>query len=351
LNNTGMSNLDSLPDVGIVIPLYNEEAAFDALRNRLQVVMDRMAPLKIEVVLVDDGSQDTTRLLLTQVCEVDARFRGVLLSRNFGHQVAISAGLQHVRGRYVAILDGDLQDPPEILPEFLEKLQSGYDIVYGVRRQRKEPAWKRAGYWLFYRLTHSLATVHVPLDAGDFCMMSDKVVRVINTMPERCRFLRGMRAWAGFRQTALPYERHARSAGNPKYTPGRLMRLALEGIFTTTEVPLRLATYLGIAVAGASFIWAAVIIFWRLFLDDSLPGYASLATGIFFLGGVQLICLGILGEYIARIHSEVKGRPLFVIDRLIGFGDSNKHDATVVGYAEPDLSESTIADDGFKKVE
>ena len=311
---------EPLPDLGIVVPLYNEEEVFDELRTRLQLLLGRMAMLRVEVVLVDDGSRDRTPALIAELCRADARFRGILLSRNFGHQVAVSAGLQHVRGQYVAIIAGDLQDPPEILPDMLEKWREGYDVVYGVRRQRKESAIKRGCYWLFYRLMRKLSPQEIPLDAGDFCMMNARVVRLINDMPERHRFLRGMRAWTGFRQVGFPYERQPRAAGSPKYTFAKLVRLALEGIFTFSEVPLRLATYLGLLVAGASLLWAAVIIFWRLFLDDSLPGYASIATGVFFLGGVQLLCLGILGEYIGRIHSEVKGRPLFVVDRLLGFG-------------------------------
>jgi len=311
---------EPLPDLGIVVPLYNEEEVFDELRTRLQLLMARLATLKVEIVLVDDGSRDSTPALIAELCHADPRFRGVLLSRNFGHQLAVSAGLQHVRGKYVAILDGDLQDPPEILPDFLEKLQEGYDVVYGVRRQRKESVFKRGCYWLFYRLMRQLAPHEIPLDAGDFCMMDARVVRLINDMPERHRFLRGMRAWAGFRQVGFPYERQPRAAGSPKYTLAKLVRLALEGVFTFSEVPLRLATYLGLAVAGVSLIWALVIVCWRLFSENALPGYASLAAGIFFLGGVQLLCLGILGEYIGRIHNEVKGRPLFVVDRRCGFG-------------------------------
>jgi dolichol-phosphate mannosyltransferase len=309
------------PDLSIVVPLYNEEEVFDELSTRLQLVMARLATLRVEVILVDDGSLDRTPARIAELCHADARFRGVLLSRNFGHQLAVSAGLQEARGKRVAILDGDLQDPPELLPDFLDKLREGHDVVYGVRRQRKEPFYKRGCYWLFYRLMRRLAPIDIPLDAGDFCMMDERVVRLINAMPERHRFLRGMRAWAGFRQVAFPYERQPRAAGSPKYTLSKLVRLALEGIFTFSEVPLRLATYLGLLVASASLIWALVIVCWRLFLDDSLPGYASITTGVFFLGGVQLICMGILGEYIGRIHSEVKGRPLFVIERRIGFDD------------------------------
>jgi dolichol-phosphate mannosyltransferase len=311
---------DPLPDLGIVVPLYNEEEVFYELRTRLQFLLARMATLKVEVVLVDDGSRDGTPALIAELCQADPRFRGVLLSRNFGHQLAVSAGLQHVRGKYVAILDGDLQDPPEILPDFLDKAREGYDIVYGVRRQRKESALKRSCYWLFYRLMRKLAPHEIPLDAGDFCIMSARVVSLINAMPERHRFLRGMRAWTGFRQVGFPYERQPRAAGSPKYTLSKLLGLALEGIFTFSEVPLRLATYLGLAVAGAALIWALVIVCWRLFSDNSLPGYASITAGIFFLGGVQLLCLGILGEYIGRIHNEVKGRPWFVVDRRFGFG-------------------------------
>jgi glycosyltransferase involved in cell wall biosynthesis len=325
---------EPLPDLSIVVPLYNEEEVFDELSTRLQLVMARMATLRVEVVLVDDGSRDSTRARIAELCHADPRFRGVLLSRNFGHQLAVSAGLQQARGKYVAILDGDLQDPPEILPDFLDKLREGYDVVYGVRRQRKEPFYKRGCYWLFYRLMRKLAPIDIPLDAGDFCMMDARVVRLINLMPERHRFLRGMRAWAGFRQAAFPYERQPRAAGSPKYTLSKLVRLALEGVFTFSEVPLRLASYLGLLVASASLIWALVIICWRLFLDDSLPGYASITTGVFFLGGVQLICMGILGEYIGRIHSEVKGRPLFVVDRRIGFGDGAEP-ACTPGRAKP----------------
>lgn len=314
---------DPLPDLGIVVPLYNEEEVFYELRTRLQLLLARMATLKVEVVLVDDGSRDSTPALIAELCQADSRFRGVLLSRNFGHQLAVSAGLQHVRGKHVAILDGDLQDPPEILPDFLDKAREGYDVVYGVRQQRKESVVKRSSYWLFYRLMRKLAPQEIPLDAGDFCVMSARVVNLINSMPERHRFLRGMRAWAGFTQVGFPYERQPRAAGTPKYTLSKLLGLALDGIFTFSEVPLRLATYLGLAVAGASVIWALVIVCWRIFFDNSLPGYASITAGVFFLGGVQLLCLGILGEYIGRIHNEVKGRPLFVVDRLFGFGAEN----------------------------
>jgi len=298
-------------DLSIVVPLYNEEAVFVELWLRLAKVMDAM-PLLAEVVLVDDGSTDGTRELATMACREDARFGLVVLSRNFGHQLAVSAGLRHASGRAVAVLDGDLQDPPEALPAFHRKLKEGFDVVYAVRRRRKEAWPKRFAYWAFYRLLRALSSVDIPLDSGDFCMMSRRAVQRINQMPERHRFVRGLRSWVGYRQTGLEYERAARGAGESKYTFRKLLRLACDGVFTFSDAPLRLATWLGLCAVIVSLGTGA----WALWAWSVVP---AIAAAVFFLGGVQLVCLGILGEYVGRIHAEVKGRPAFVVEELVGF--------------------------------
>ncbi len=269
-------------------------------------------------MLIDDGSSDETAELIRQACLADSRFRGVLLSRNFGHQRAVSAGLDHARGQAIGVLDGDLQDPPELLLDFHRKLSEGYDVVYAVRKNRKEGPVKRLCYWAFYRLLRSLATIEIPLDSGDFCLMSRRVVDRIRALPERHRFVRGLRSWVGFKQVAMEYDRCERQAGESKYTFSKLLLLALDGLFTFSEVPLRLATISGSLIAGVSFLYGAYVIGWRL-LDASfaLPGFATISCGMFFLGGIQLLCLGILGEYVARVHNEVKARPIYIVDQVI----------------------------------
>ncbi len=311
-------------ELTFVIPLYNEEEVFDVLIQRMRSTMET-AIFPCEVILVDDGSSDGTREKIESLCSVDHRFRALLLSRNFGHQRAVSAGLDHVRGRYVGILDGDLQDPPEILLEFHRKIQQGYDLVYAVRKRRKENLLKRGCYWTFYRLLRCIANIDIPLDSGDFCLLSERVVREIQAMPEHHRFLRGMRSWVGFRQIGVPYNREHRAAGKSKYSISKLFLLALDGLLTFSEAPLRLATLTGLIVATLSFLWALYVLVWRLFNDNSeLQGFATIACGMFFLGGIQLICMGILGEYIARIHNEVKRRPVYIVDRCIGFENEPK---------------------------
>ncbi len=306
-------------ELSFVVPLYNEQEVIDELISRLQQTMDT-AGFACEVILVDDGSRDDTGTRIETICQSDQRFRAVIFSRNFGHQAAVSAGLQHARGHSVGILDGDLQDPPESLLDFHKKLSEGYDVVFAVRKTRKENVLKRFCYWFFYRTLRRLASIDIPLDSGDFCVMNQKVVRHINAMPERHRFIRGMRSWVGFRQTGVSYDRQPRVKGRSKYTLPKLMLLATDGLLTFSEAPLRIATAAGSLVAVASFIWAIYILIWRLTGDTSeLAGFATIACGMFFLGGIQLLCLGILGEYVARIHNEVKGRPVYVVDRKIGF--------------------------------
>lgn len=315
------------PQLSLVIPFFNEREVFPELMLRLEATVVRLG-LTAEVVLIDDGSLDGTAELIEQACRAHAWCRGVLLSRNFGHQIAVTAGMRHARGETVAIMDGDLQDPPEIIAAFHAKLKEGYDVVYAVRRERKENLLKRAAYAAFYRLLHRLATVPIPLDSGDFCLISGRVARLMNRMPERHRFIRGLRSWSGFRQIGYEYQRAAREKGRSKYTLSKLLTLALDGIFTFSEEPLRWSMRAGAAIALGSFVWGSYIVYWRLFsgAGAAIPGWATLTAGMFFLGGVQLISIGIVGEYIGRIHNEVKGRPLYVVDRLFGFDDDSFED-------------------------
>ena len=284
--------------------------------------------LRAEVLLIDDGSSDATPSLIQHVCQnppPGAQYRGIILSRNFGHQLAITAGMMHAKGNAVAILDGDLQDPPEVIAEFYAKLKEGFDVVYAVRQDRKENIFKRMAYAAFYRLMRSLATIPIPLDSGDFCIMSRRVVREINGMRERHRFVRGLRSWVGFRQVAHPYPRAARQAGESKFTlSASSWGCAFDGIFTISERPLQWSAQFGLLIAVCSVLYAAFIFLWRIFAHDAaaVSGFATLAVGLFFLGGVQLISIGILGEYIGRIHNEVKNRPLFIIESKHGLGDA-----------------------------
>ena len=302
-------------ELSLIVPLFNEAEVFDQLAGRLNGALSLLPPTT-EVLLINDGSTDATATLISRLCEENPRFVGVHLSRNFGHQMAVCAGLELACGNAVAVLDGDLQDPPEILPQFYAKLREGYDVVYAVRRTRKENPALRFLYWIFYRVMAALTPVPIPLDSGDFSMMSRRVVETLKAMPERRRFVRGMRSYVGFRQTGLAYARHERAGGHSKYTFRKLLALAADGIFTFSEIPLRLATFAGFSAAGVALLYGGYLIIWRVFGGENLPGFATLAVGLFFLGGVQLICLGILGEYIGRIHHEVKQRPPFIIERV-----------------------------------
>jgi dolichol-phosphate mannosyltransferase len=311
-------------ELSLVIPLLNEQEVFPQLIERLDALLQKIAA-PAEVILVDDGSTDQTATLIKQACSKNPAYKGVILSRNFGHQLAVTAGMMHARGNAVAILDGDLQDPPEVIAEFHAKLKEGFDVVYAVRQDRKENIFKRAAYATFYRIMRKLATIPIPLDSGDFCIMSRRVVNEVNAMRERHRFIRGLRSWVGFRQTAHPYPRAARQAGRSKYSFAKLLALAFDGIFTFSELPLQWSAQFGLVVAIAAVLYACFIICWRLFshqASTATSGFATLAVGLFFIGGVQLISIGILGQYIGRIHNEVKNRPLFVVADKYGFEEA-----------------------------
>jgi glycosyltransferase involved in cell wall biosynthesis len=301
--------------VSVVVPLFNEEAVVPALVKRLAGLRQAL-PLRFQFVLVNDGSTDTTGRLLDEIASQMAGVQAVHLSRNFGHQQAVSAGLSLATGDYVAVMDGDLQDPPEEIVRFIAKLQEGFDVVYAVRRNRKENWLKKFAYLLFYKILARLSTIDIPLDTGDFCVMRKTVVDQITRMPERHRFVRGLRCYAGYRQTGMEYSRDHRAAGRPKYTFWKLLELAADGIFTFSTKPLRLATMLGFCSVVLALVYSTYIVIWRIFAGEQLPGFASIIVVVLYLGSVQLFCIGILGEYIGRIHNEVKGRPGFIISRI-----------------------------------
>lgn len=309
----------------IVIPCYNEEEVLGLLASRLIAALDPLA-LTWDVVFIDDGSRDRTREILTALHDDDPRFKVIGLSRNFGHQSAIAAGLAHAQGDIVAIMDADLQDPPEILEPCLQHWRSGYDVVYAIRQKRKESLAKRLAYAGFYRMLKQVADVDIPLDSGDFCLMDRRVVDVLNAMPERNIFLRGLRAWSGFRQIGLAYERDSRAAGQTKYPFRRLVRLALDGIFSFSTLPLRLSSMLGLATLCLCMAGSVFIFLWRVLnfrfmghVAAELPGWSAAAIIILSVNGVQMLMLGLMGEYLARVYDEVKGRPRWITNLTLGF--------------------------------
>lgn len=310
--------------ISLVIPLYNEEENIAALYERLTKASVSWND-SYEVLFVDDGSYDHTFDLVNAICQKDAQIKCLKLSRNFGHQAAISAGIKHAKGDAVIILDGDLQDPPEELHRFLDKWREGYHVVYAIRTNRKENLFKRVAYKLFYRLLRLISNIEIPLDSGDFCVMDKRVVKVLNTeMVEQSRFVRGLRAYAGFKQIGVTYERSERAAGEVKYTFKKLLKLAIDGLLDFSTFPLRISTYLGFMIALPSFFVGLFFIVHRIFNfkvfgyeASDTPGLASLAVGVFFLGGMIMVMLGLIGEYIGRIYFEVKKRPFYIIEEII----------------------------------
>jgi glycosyltransferase involved in cell wall biosynthesis len=304
--------------LSVAVPVYNEEEAIPLLLARLGAVLDGLPGGPHEMVFVDDGSRDGSLALLRAAAAADPRVTAVALSRNFGHQQAITAALDHATGDAVLVMDADLQDTPESIPEFVELFRQGYDVVYAQRVARKEAAWKRAAYFGFYRLAARLSTVPLPLDAGDFGLMSRRVVDLLRAMPERHRYLRGMRAWAGYRQIGVPVERAERGAGETKYGLRRLMGLAFDGIFAFSVVPLRAAAAVGVLAMLLSTLFALYSLVTRLFLGHSPQGFTALILVITFLSGVQLLFLGVIGEYLGRVYEEVKQRPTYVVGEVLG---------------------------------
>jgi polyisoprenyl-phosphate glycosyltransferase len=306
------------PRLSVVVPAHNEADNIPELYSRLTSVLGAL-DLEYEIIIVNDGSRDASPGMLRDLHAHDPRLKVVNLARNFGHQVAISAGIDHARGDAIVMMDADLQDPPEVIPMFLQRWQEGYQVVYGTRRERKENIAKRAAYAVFYRLLRQVSAVEIPLDAGDFSLIDRRVANVLTSMPERSRFVRGLRSWTGFRQVGIEYPRSSRHSGEPKYTFSKLMKLALDGLLSFSVVPLRMATYMGLIIAALSFVAAAYYLTGRLMSDRAIPGFATTIIVVLFLGGVQLVTLGVVGEYVGRVYEEVKARPLYVVNDTIGF--------------------------------
>ncbi len=300
------------PRISFVIPLFNEQENLPELHRRLRAALD---PLDIEpeIILVNDGSSDATPTMIHMLSQADPRVVGVMLSRNFGHQAAVSAGIAECTGDAVIVMDGDLQDPPEVLEQFIARWRDGAEVVYAVRTKRKEGLLKRTAYGAFYRLLRKLSDIDIPLDSGDFGLMDRKVVNALLALPERQRFVRGLRCFVGFRQEGLVYERAGREAGAPKYTFKALVRLAMDGLISFSSAPLNLITYLGLG----SCVFALGLIAWvmgRAIIGQRPPeGWASTMVVVLFFGSVQLLSLGIIGEYLRRIFLEVKGRPTYIV--------------------------------------
>lgn len=306
---------DHHPELSVVIPVFNEEENITVLYSRLTAVLED-THVDYEIIFVDDGSRDNSLNQVQDLSAEDKRVMVVELARNFGHQVAITAGLDHSQGKAVIVIDGDLQDPPEALPQFIAKWREGHDVVYGVRERRKESWLKRAAYSGFYRLLRRVATIEIPLDSGDFCIMDRRVVDLLISMPERNRFVRGIRSWVGLNQVGLPVERQARSGGKPKYTFGRLLLLALDGLISFSYLPLRTITMLGFGISLLSIFAAVFYAVKRLMTGLGPAGFATLVVAVFFLAGVQLITMGVIGEYVGHIFEEVKQRPLYVVRKI-----------------------------------
>lgn len=311
--------------LSVVIPCYNEIGVLPLLEERLLAALPQLG-MPFEVVFVDDGSSDGSYERLAALHARDARFKLLRLSRNFGHQAAITAGLAAARGEAVAILDADLQDPPELLATCLGHWREGDQVVYCQREERQEGALMKALYASFYRLLRASSEVAMPLDAGDFCLMDRRVVDVIGAMPEHRVFVRGLRAWAGFRQRAVPYARPARAAGETKYGLRRLLSLAANGLFSFTLIPLRVATFVGLLLIILGGAWGAFVLAWRVggfrvfgLTATQLPGWTGFVLLLILFGSVQLVLLGVLGEYVGRIYEETKGRPRYVIAAAHGF--------------------------------
>ena len=308
------------PFVSIVVPLYNEELVIKEMYRRLSEMVHQNE-LSYEIILVNDGSRDRTAEMAREICRKDKNIKLINFSRNFGHQIAITAGMDKASGEVIAIIDADLQDPPEVILDMIQKWKEGNQVVYGVRQKRKgESYFKLLTAALFYRILKKMTPIEIPLDTGDFRLMDRRVVESLKKMREKNRFVRGMVSWVGFKQCKVEYVREKRFAGETKYPLKKMLKFAVDGILSFSQIPLKLSTIFGFICSGISFLfilYGVVVKF--LFPSNAISGWASIFVASLFLGGVQLICLGIIGEYLGRIHEEVKGRPLYVSEEEINF--------------------------------
>ncbi len=304
--------------ISLVVPVFNESETVRAFHDRASSAVQPLEGLESEFIFVDDGSTDDSFVRLSRIAAQDPRVRVVRFSRNFGHQTAITAGLDHARGDCVVVIDSDLQDPPEVIPRMVERWREGFDVVYGVRSRRAgETRMKLLTAAMFYRLLRRVTSVDIPVDVGDFRLMSRRAADHLREMREADRFVRGLVSWIGFRQASVLYERDARLAGETKYPYGKMIKFALDGITSFSTAPLRLATWMGYAASAFAFLYLATV-FIQKWMGFTVQGWATIMVAILFLGGVQLICLGIIGEYIGRIFTETKRRPLYVVQETVG---------------------------------
>jgi len=306
--------------ISVVVPLYNEELVIDEMHTRITSVMDN-AKLDYELVMVNDGSTDKTLELAKKICEKNKRIKLVSFSRNFGHQIAITAGMEKASGDAVVVIDADLQDPPEVIVDMVNKWKEGYQVVYGVRKKREgESFYKLMTAKIFYRLLRKLTSVDIPVDVGDFRLMDSNVTKEFLRMREQHRFIRGMVSWVGFRQCKVEYVREARYAGETKYPFRKMLNFALNGIFSFSQTPLKISSAFGFICAGISFLMICYGFFEKVFYPETtIHGWTSVFVAIMFVGGVQLMSIGILGEYIGRMYDELKARPLYIVDEEINF--------------------------------
>lgn len=317
---------NAMPSISVVAPAYNEQEVLGEFHQRVTDVLTKLG-CEYEIVLVNDGSRDNTLALMHALRERDAHVSVVDLSRNFGKEIALSAGLDHTKGDVVVILDSDLQDPPELIPEMLASWRQGYDVVYGVRTQRDGETWfKKLTAKYFYRLIKKVSRVDIPKDTGDFRLMTRRAVDAVSKLREEHRFMKGLFAWIGFPSTPIFYRRDPRAAGTTSWNYWNLWNFALEGITSFTVAPLKVATYVGLGVATLALLYAAFVVWKAVMFSDPVQGYPSLMAAMLFLGGVQLISIGLLGEYVGRIFNEVKQRPLYLVNRLL---DSELRDARI----------------------
>lgn len=308
--------------LSVVVPCYNEEAVLTQTHGTLMDELGRLEGMDFEIIYVNDGSRDQTETILRELQESDPRVRAILLARNFGHQMAVTAGMQASNGDAVVLIDADLQDPPRVIHDFVARWREGFDVVYGIRTSREgESAFKLATAKAFYRLLNRMSDVEIPLDTGDFRLMDRTVVDVINAMPESARYLRGMVSWVGYRQIAQPYERAARVAGESKYPLFKMLKFATDGLVSFSSTPLKLATSLGLLCSGLALAGILYALGQRLFTDIWVSGWTLLFIAILFFGGVQLLTVGIIGEYVGRIYTQVKMRPLYLVRERLGFSE------------------------------
>ena len=319
--------------ISVIVPCYNEEAVLPQLFERLGSVALTW-DAECEIICVDDGSRDRTWEMLKAQNQKDTRWCCLSFARNFGHQTAVSAGLHFATGDCAVVIDADLQDPPEQIVRLVEKWREGFEVVFATRKQRKDPFLKRMLAWGFYRLLQKMTPLPMARDAGDFCLLDKRVVAVMNALPERSRYLRGLRTWCGFRQTSVEFDRAERAAGMPQYTFNKSFKLAMDGLLSFSAAPLRLATYLGLWVSVFAFLGVMFTFAQKIFSAEFSKiglapgaGFPTIVISILFLGGVQLICLGILGEYIGRIYEEVKGRPLWILRDSAGIASQEKNNS------------------------